>query len=238
AAALTGLGARWAGHRYRRAAAAGRGEEYQPRYLDRVALAVAVILGAGALCYAYLAKEPIGESPWLEVVLLLVPVAACLCFLLTHWLRTRREPKQVALSAETVGLWAGGFACAVAGAAFLGGPRGPAVCGRRASGRVPLVDQPLWVFEPKENGQIVSTPCVPAERISVAVHHRQGFSQDGRVYALDPATGGIVWEFDDDGALKPLFSSPAYADGRLYFGEGYHTDRDSRLFCLDAATGK
>src|SRR5262249_54721313 len=59
AAVLTGLGALWAGHRYRRAAAAGRGEEYQPRYLDRVALAVAVILGAGALCYAYLAKEPI-----------------------------------------------------------------------------------------------------------------------------------------------------------------------------------
>jgi outer membrane protein assembly factor BamB len=38
--------------------------------------------------------------------------------------------------------------------------------------------------------------------------------------------------------MKPAFSAPVYADGRLYFGEGLHTDDNSRLFCLDAATGK
>ena len=58
------------------------------------------------------------------------------------------------------------------------------------------------------------------------------------MYALDPATGSILWKFTGgDQRVKPLFCSPTFADGRLYFGEGYHTDQDSKMYCLDAATG-
>ena len=237
-AVLAGLGALWAGYRYRKAIRDAKEDEYQPRYLDRIGLTVLLVLIAGGLLYPVLAHESLRESPWLELVLLSVPTVACLYFVLAHWLRTRTEAKPVALSAETVGLWAGSFACAVAGVALLAGPRGPAVTAGGGSGAVVLSQEPLWIFEPKDKGEIVSTPCVTPDRVYVAVHHRAGFSQDGRVYALDPKSGSVVWEFDDEGGLKPMFSSPVYADGKLYVGEGYHTDRDSRVLCIDATTGK
>ena len=237
-AVLAGLGALWASYRYRKATRDGKADEYQPRYLDRVGLTVVLVLIAGGLLYPILARESLRESPWLELILLSVPTAACLYFVFAHWLRTRTEAKPVAVSAETVGLWAGAFACAVAGVFLMAGPGGPAIAASGGKGAVVLAPDPLWVFEPRDKGEIVSTPCVTPERVYVAVHHRAGFSQDGRVYALDPSTGAVQWEFDDEGGLKPMFSSPVFADGKLYLGEGYHTDRDSRVFCLDAATGK
>jgi outer membrane protein assembly factor BamB len=98
------------------------------------------------------------------------------------------------------------------------------------------------VFEPTKPGLIVATPCVTPERIYVAVHHQPNpLQQTGTLYALDPLTGSILWKFDrdpDGRRVRPLFSSPAYADGRVYVGEGYHTDQDSRLYCIDAATGE
>ena len=238
ASGFAALGALWAAGRYRRAIRDGRADEYQPRYLDRVGLAVLVLAAGGAVTYAVLAGLSFRESPWLELVLVLVPATACLYFVLAHRLRSGLEPKPVPLSAETVGLWAGSFACAVAGVALMTGPRGPAVVTGGGAGGPRLDEAPVWVFEPKEKGEIVSTPCVTPERIYVSVHHRQGFDQYGRVYALDPATGAVIWQFDDESNLEPLFSSPTYADGRLYFGEGYHTDPNCRLYCLDAATGQ
>jgi outer membrane protein assembly factor BamB len=38
--------------------------------------------------------------------------------------------------------------------------------------------------------------------------------------------------------MKQVFSTPCLADGRLYVGEGFHQDKNCRLFCLDAATGQ
>ncbi|HJZ89804.1 MAG TPA: PQQ-binding-like beta-propeller repeat protein, partial [Gemmataceae bacterium] len=77
-----------------------------------------------------------------------------------------------------------------------------------------------------------------SDRVYVNVHHRLGTLQYGCLYALDAKTGAIVWEFDDEQNLKELFSTPVLSDGRLYFGEGYHFHQDSKLFCVDAATGK
>jgi len=238
AAALAALGALWAGYRYRRANREGRGDEYQPRYLDRVVLTFVLLLGAGGLAYAVATKAALTDTPWIELILFLVPAVACLYVVLVHWLRTRAQPAPLATSVETVGLWAGSFACAVAGAALMTGARGPAVVSGTGIGGVRLDERPIWVFEPKETGEIVSTPCVTNDRVFVAVHHRQGFDQYGRVYALDAQTGTVQWHFDDNDNLKPLYSSPVFIDGRIYFGEGYHTDRDSKLFCVDAATGQ
>ncbi|MBO0696867.1 MAG: PQQ-like beta-propeller repeat protein [Zavarzinella sp.] len=235
---LAGLGALWAAARYRRAVRDGREDEYQPRYLDRVGLAVLVLAAGAAVAFAALRGRSFRESPWLELTIFLAPALACLYFTVIHRLRTGAEPRPVAMSTETVGLWAGSFACAVAGAALMTGPRGPAVVAGNGTAGVKLEEQPAWVFEPKEKGEVVSTPCVTPGRVYLTVHHRQGFDQYGRVYALDTETGTTIWEFDDEGNLKPLFSSPVFADGKLYFGEGYHTDHNSKLYCLDAATGK
>ena len=237
-AVICGLGALWTAYRYRRAIREGRSDEFQPRYLDRSGLAVVVLLIAGGLMVVNLLGESVRESPWLELLLLLVPAVVCLGYVLLQFFITA-EATPVAVSAETVGAWAGMFACAIAGVALMAGPRGPAMTAGDARGGLKLVEQPLWVFEPKEKGEIVSTPFVTQERIYVTVHHRPNpVSQYGRVYALDPANGNVLWTFDDDENLKPMFCSPVFADGKLYFGEGYHTDRDSKMFCVEAATGK
>jgi outer membrane protein assembly factor BamB len=237
-AVLAGIAGLWAGYRYRRAIRDGKADEYQPRFLDRIGLLVLIVLAAGGLTYAIFANESLRDSPWLELIVFLVPACACLYYIVAHYLRTSAEPKLVSISAETVGLWAGCFACAIAGVLLMGGRGGPAVVQGGGSASVKLVEQPLWVFEPKEKGSIFASPCVTPERIYVSVHHRQGFDQYGRVYALDPISGEVTWQFDDEGNLKALFCAPTYADGKLYFGEGYHTDHDSKLFCIDATTGK
>src|SRR5262249_20701817 len=146
-AIIAAVGALWAIRRYRRAIREGRAEDYQPRYLDRVGLAVLTLLAAGGLTYAVLTGGSLRESPWLEVVLITVPIVVCLYFVLTHWLRARGEgSKTVAISAETVGLWAGAFACAVAGVALMSGPRGPAIMAGGGKGGFKLDEQPLWGF--------------------------------------------------------------------------------------------
>jgi outer membrane protein assembly factor BamB len=243
AAGLAAMGAIWAGARYRRAIRTGRTDEFQPRYLDRVGLAVLAGLAGGGLGYAGLTNQPLRDSPWLELGLFSVAVVACLYFVLAHRLRTGPDPRPVAVSAETVGLWAGSFACALAGVALMARPTGPAVVSGGGKGGVQLAERPVWVFEPKKRGEILSTPCVTPERVYIAVHHRPNpIQQFGVAYALDPGTGAVLWEFgidpDDGRKVLPLFCSPVYADGRLYFGEGYHDNQDSKLYCLDAATGK
>jgi outer membrane protein assembly factor BamB len=69
----------------------------------------------------------------------------------------------------------------------------------------------------------------------------------GAVVSLDARTGQLRWvtfeTTDDKGAtigFKGFFSSPALtADGKyVIIGEGLHTDKDSAMICLEAATGK
>jgi len=234
-AAICVVGALWAGRRYRKAKAENRVESFQPKYVDRAGLTFLLILTTGLLLTAKLFKWSLLESPFLESFLLTVPVAACLVSLLLVW--RRREPGPVSVSTETVGLWAGGFACAMAGMFFLA-PVGDQAAVTRGQAGITLQAEPVWVFQPDEGGEIVSSPLVVGERVIVAVHHRQGFTQYGRVYALDKESGKELWQFDDGGNLKPLFSSPAAGGDVVYIGEGYHTDKDSKLFCIELETGK
>jgi outer membrane protein assembly factor BamB len=237
-AGLAAVGGLWAGYRYRRAVRDGKGDEFQPRYADRLGLTIVLLLGGATLGTAHLLGEAVVSPPWLDLGLFLIPVAACLYFAVAHFVRTQAEPKPVGLSAETVGLWAGGFACALTGVTLMAGPRGPAMETGSGPANVKLDEQPVWVFNPPERGEILSTPCVTPERIYVTVHHRPTpVDQFGTVYALDPTTGTVIWRFDDGEKVKPLFCSPTFADGRLYFGEGYHTDKNSKMYCLDAAAG-
>ena len=49
-------------------------------------------------------------------------------------------------------------------------------------------------------------------------------SNDGRLYVLDLASGKVVWEYEDGGALM---SSPAIASGRVVIGS-----TEGRLLCF------
>lgn len=55
-------------------------------------------------------------------------------------------------------------------------------------------------------------------------------SSDGKVYALDAATGKQVWAHE---AGDPVHSPPAYAGGRIFIGTW-----GTKLLALDAATGE
>jgi outer membrane protein assembly factor BamB len=79
---------------------------------------------------------------------------------------------------------------------------------------------------------------VDGDRIYIGAAHSRGFDNYGRMYCLNRNTGKELWSYDDGGNLKPVFSTPTIVDGRLYFGEGFHQDRECKMFCLDAATGE
>lgn len=96
----------------------------------------------------------------------------------------------------------------------------------------------LWSFEQPERGAIVSSPCVTGDRIYVAAIRDAGLSTSGAIYCLGRDTGKVVWQFDDNGEMQHMYSSPCVADGRLYVGEGMHANQVCKFYCVDAATGK
>jgi outer membrane protein assembly factor BamB len=98
--------------------------------------------------------------------------------------------------------------------------------------------QVAWSFQQPDCGAIISSPRVATDRLYVGAIRDHGLSSSGVVYCLDAATGRIVWEFDDDGAMQHMYSSPCLADGLLYIGEGMHANHVCKLYCLDAATGR
>lgn len=77
-----------------------------------------------------------------------------------------------------------------------------------------------WVFP--TGGAVHSSPAVVDGTVYVG-------SRDGRLYALNAATGAKRWEFPTGSWVE---SSPAVVDGRVYFGS-----QDGMLRALDAATG-
>ena len=103
----------------------------------------------------------------------------------------------------------------------------------------PLKPALLWSYPANapKSGQMFldSSPTVVGETVFVGGYteilaYRQGF-----LHAIHARSGKPLWKYD--AALRPVFSTPAVVDGKLYFGEGYHQDKNCRLFCFDAARG-
>ena len=78
-----------------------------------------------------------------------------------------------------------------------------------------------WTFH--TGGQVLSSAAVEGGVVYVG-------STDGKLYALDAATGTMKWKF---ATLARIASSPAVADGLVFF-----TSYDSKVHAVDAATGK
>ena len=101
----------------------------------------------------------------------------------------------------------------------------------------------LWTFNPGERkGRVVfhSSPTVVDGQVYVGGLHEVLTQADGVLYCIDAratAPGALIWRFTAGGTLKPVYSSPTVAGGRVYVGEGYHQDHDCRLLCLDARRG-
>jgi eukaryotic-like serine/threonine-protein kinase len=102
----------------------------------------------------------------------------------------------------------------------------------------PEADKVIWTFEQIERGAIVSSPRLAGDRVYVAAIRDAGLSTTGAVYCLNRDTGKLVWQFDDDGQMQQMYSSPCIAHGKLYIGEGMHANQVCKFYCLDADSGK
>src|SRR5262249_23765130 len=98
----------------------------------------------------------------------------------------------------------------------------------------------VWKHTPVGQSKIDSTPIVAGKNLYAGIIHGPEYALKGKVHCFDRETGQPVWKkpFDAEGTMKVMFSSPCIVDGRLYIGEGFHTNADCRLFCLNAATGE
>ncbi len=108
----------------------------------------------------------------------------------------------------------------------------------------------LWAFDAKDRmpARLDSSPVVVDGLVYVGALHEALSLAQGCLYCVNAddgrlvsdrtfAAGERIWRFPPRGYLKPVFSSASIANGRLYFGEGYHEDSGCRLFCLDARSG-
>ncbi len=78
-----------------------------------------------------------------------------------------------------------------------------------------------WVFS--TDGPIHSSPAVANGTVYIG-------SKDGKLYALDTATGAKRWEYQTGSWVQ---SSPAIVNGVVYFGSN-----DGKLYALDAHSGE
>lgn len=95
-----------------------------------------------------------------------------------------------------------------------------------------------WCFVSKERGSIYSSPAIAANEVFVGAVIQTQDSLSGALYCVDRNHGELLWTFNDRGKMKPVASSPCYANGRVYVGEGFHTDMSCKLYCIDSVTGK
>jgi outer membrane protein assembly factor BamB len=93
----------------------------------------------------------------------------------------------------------------------------------------------LWEYRTKDNGVFVSTPTVHGNRVYAASAHP--ITKGGFLVALDLRSGRKLWDFEDDGDFKQAFSGPTVAEGAVYIGEGFHDDKECKVYRIDAETG-
>ena len=83
----------------------------------------------------------------------------------------------------------------------------------------------IWKYS--TYGLICTAPC--------AAYKRVFFTAGAHVYCLNAISGKKIWDFFTEGGYG-LFSSPAYADGKIYIGSLGHSD--AKIYCLDYSSGE
>jgi eukaryotic-like serine/threonine-protein kinase len=89
-----------------------------------------------------------------------------------------------------------------------------------AAAGVPKLHGVKWKFQ--TGGEVISSPAVAGGVVYVG-------SNDGRLYAIEEASGALKWKLATGARIT---SSPAVADGVVYFGS-----YDGNFYAVDAVTG-
>jgi outer membrane protein assembly factor BamB len=198
--------------------------------------------GIGVVLFAVclLLKYPLLKLPWSFVLALWVGIWTGTVYVL--WVR--RRATRPALSSEGVVLWAMVPACLVlgygaAGGVTTGGAGGGAVQGADARGGAKFLEATALFSPQGAGGGLYARPLIDGERVYAAGALTGALNSTfGAVYCVERSAGKLLWTFNNDGRMKQVLSSPCLADGKLYIGEGFHSDSGCRLYCLDAAGGK
>lgn len=259
---ITALGVLWAWRRQLRDLSSGReapaGADTPPgvarprdalpsRY-EQVLLLILSGIGVALFAVCLLLKYPILALPWSFVLALWVGIWVGTLYVLAVRLRAARPRTRPALSSEGMVLWAMLPACLALGCSsgapvVVTGSAGGGAVQRAGAGHGAEFVEAAFAFAPQGGiGYIASRPLIDGDRVYTAAAHGSSLTPFGKVYCIerDRATDKFheVWSFNDDGKMKQVFSSPCLADGKLYIGEGFHSDSSCKLYCLDAATGK
>jgi outer membrane protein assembly factor BamB len=141
----------------------------------------------------------------------------------------RQAPARPALPTEGVILWSMLVASTCLAATWPSRPL--AVTGNITSAEKGLV-KPVWNTVLPGTGYIVSSCQVSGDRLYVSVAHRQGAETFGALYCIDLASREIMWKFDNDQDMKQVYCSPCLAEGRIFIGEGFHSDQGCRMYGL------
>lgn len=259
---VTAVGLLWAGYRYRRLTADDAGVTAPPGRGELATLAgLTAALGllvAGTAWFTGLAEVlfPAGFDGGLgqpasgigkEFTAIAVGLAVATVYAAYRAMTAAADgaaPVRLSLSGESVGLAAMfAFGCAGLVTAWAWPRPGPALVGEigdaagDADGLPKLTDARVW-FETTDATEVMSSVTVAGDRVVFGTAKLTGFRQSGAVSCLDRGTGKVAWTFTNGDDLKPVFATPAVANGRVFTGEGLHTDADRRVFALDLATGK
>jgi outer membrane protein assembly factor BamB len=100
-----------------------------------------------------------------------------------------------------------------------------------------LVGEPR-VFPVPGVTQVMSGITASGDRLFFGTDTTRLSGRVGTLVCLDPTSGEVKWKFEGDDDLLPVFCTPSVVDGRVYCGEGLHTDKNCRIFCVNAADGK
>ncbi len=94
-----------------------------------------------------------------------------------------------------------------------------------------------WDFSVDVKGMYASSPAIDSE--SIYASYSETALRAATMIKIDRQTGLKKWEFvGKKGDLIQMISTPCVADGKLYFGEGFHDDPNCKVYCVDTETGK
>jgi outer membrane protein assembly factor BamB len=240
---VTLAGTLWA---WRRHLPAEANPDPHPTRSEQVMLWLSSLAFLGAFLFYWFNGLDEADPTWKLLLTLAIGFGTGLAFVLVRVFWPRREAGRPFLPTEGVILWAMIVASTCLAATWQGNlpsvqgtleKRAASVASQFEGGKSSV--QPGWTFVPPNKIGLVVSSCVAyGHRVYAAAALRQGNDQYGVLYRLDARTGEKQWEFDDGGEMKSAFSTPCIAGGRLYIGEGFHTDPDCKLYCLNADTGK
>ena len=229
------IGVVWAWQRHLALVHAGEAPAC-PAPAELLVLGILAIVGIGILVTFHLLEQKLLTPAWLPLVAFCVAIWLGCLYALYAWLRGPRM--MPALGTEAVVLTGLLLASLVLGTTL----QGRAVAGGLEEGDQQQDEgvsvRHVWKFRLPAKGAISSSPVVAGERVYIAAAHDSVFRPHGALYCLDRGTGEVVWSFSNNKEMKPVFSTPVVADGKIYLGEGFHQDYECRVYCLDAASGK